>query len=47
MPDSGAYFKDSYGEIEIYPEYSDGLKDIEIFSHIILLYQQFSVTNNY
>ena len=37
-PIQGAYFKESFGEIEIYTEYSDGLKDIETFSHIILLY---------
>lgn len=33
---SGA--KDSYGEIEIFPEFIDGLADLEGFSHIILLY---------
>jgi tRNA-Thr(GGU) m(6)t(6)A37 methyltransferase TsaA len=26
------------GTLEIYPEYADGLKDLEGFSHIILLY---------
>ena len=26
------------GTVEIFPEYSDGLKDIEGFSHIILIY---------
>ena len=26
------------GTIEIYPEYAEGLKDLESFSHIILLY---------
>jgi tRNA-Thr(GGU) m(6)t(6)A37 methyltransferase TsaA len=26
------------GTIEIYPEYSEGLRDLEGFSHIILLY---------
>ncbi len=26
------------GEVEIYPEYSEGLKDLEGFSHIILIY---------
>jgi tRNA (adenine37-N6)-methyltransferase len=37
-PIQGAYFKKSYGEVEIFEEYSEGLKDIETFSHIILLY---------
>lgn len=27
-----------YGSVELFPEYTDGLKDIEGFSHIILLY---------
>ena len=26
------------GQVEVYPEYSDGLQDIDGFSHIILLY---------
>ncbi|WP_457741300.1 tRNA (N6-threonylcarbamoyladenosine(37)-N6)-methyltransferase TrmO [Thermococcus sp.] len=26
------------GSVEVYPEYADGLKDLEEFSHIILLY---------
>ncbi len=30
--------KDAEGEIEIYPEYADGLKDLDGFSHIILLF---------
>ena len=30
--------QDVNGSIEIYPEYSAGLKDIEGFSHLILLY---------
>lgn len=33
---SGA--KDSFGTIEIFSEYQKGLKDVEGFSHIILLY---------
>lgn len=37
-PIQGAYFKDSTGEIEIFPEFSEGLKDIQTFSHIILVY---------
>jgi len=31
-------FNPSVGEIELYPEYEKGLKDIEKFSHLILLY---------
>ncbi|MBN2272921.1 MAG: tRNA (N6-threonylcarbamoyladenosine(37)-N6)-methyltransferase TrmO [Bacteroidales bacterium] len=27
------------GMVEVYPEYADGLKDLDGFSHIILLYQ--------
>lgn len=30
--------KDSIGTIEIFPEYSEGLKDLDGFSHIILIY---------
>lgn len=26
------------GTLELYPEYADGLKDIELFTHLILLY---------
>lgn len=29
---------DVQGTVEIFPEYSEGLKDIEMFSHIYLLY---------
>ena len=31
--------KGTNGIVEIFPEYAEGLKDIEGFSHIILLYQ--------
>ena len=31
-------FSDNKGIIEIFPEFSDGLKDIEGFSHIFLIY---------
>ncbi len=31
-------FSSSEGEVEIFPEYAPGLKDIESFSHVILLY---------
>jgi tRNA-Thr(GGU) m(6)t(6)A37 methyltransferase TsaA len=37
-PIQGAVKPDGIGTIDIYPEYRDGLKDIETFSHIILLY---------
>ncbi len=30
--------KGSEGRVEVFPEYSEGLKDLESFSHIILLY---------
>lgn len=30
--------KDVWGRVEIFPEYVDGLKDLDGFSHIILLY---------
>ncbi len=35
---SGAAAADVEAVVEIYPQYSDGLKDIEGFSHLILLY---------
>lgn len=35
---SGAAAADVEAVVEIYPQYSDGLKDIEDFSHLILLY---------
>ena len=37
-PIQGAYSPDSKGQIEVFPEYEDGLKDIETFSHLIILY---------
>ncbi len=37
-PIQGAVKPEGKGTVEIFPEYSDGLKDIETFSHIILLY---------
>lgn len=33
-----AAFSQAEGIIEVYPEYADGLQDVEGFSHIILLY---------
>ena len=33
------YSADSSGRIEVYEQFAEGLKDIETFSHIYLLYQ--------
>ncbi len=38
-PIQGFLNQDSIGSVEVYPQYADGLKDIETFSHIILVYQ--------
>ncbi len=38
MPIQGRFEKDITGQAEIFPEYKQGLKDIEGFSHIILIY---------
>ncbi len=38
-PIQGAFCPDGIGKVEIFPEYEEGLKDIETFSHIILLYR--------
>jgi tRNA (adenine37-N6)-methyltransferase len=37
-PIQGCFAPGSRGHIEVYPEYLDGLKDIEGFSHLILIY---------
>ena len=37
-PIQGVVEPDGVGTVDIFPEYADGLKDIETFSHIILLY---------
>lgn len=37
-PIQGAVKPDGMGSIEVFPEYANGLKDIETFSHIIVLY---------
>ncbi len=39
MPIQGALSKESNGIVEIFPEYKDGLKDVESFSHIYLIYE--------
>jgi len=33
-----AYLSDRVGEVEVFKKYEDGLKDIEGFSHIIIIY---------
>lgn len=38
VPIQGALSKNSRGRVEVFPEYKDGLKDLEGFSHIILVY---------
>lgn len=38
VPIQGVLSKNSNGKIEIFPQYQDGLKDLEKFSHIILIY---------
>jgi len=38
IPIQGIFKPDVEGVIEVFPEYEEGLKDIEGFSHIILLY---------
>ncbi|MGD0918613.1 MAG: tRNA (N6-threonylcarbamoyladenosine(37)-N6)-methyltransferase TrmO, partial [Thermodesulfobacteriota bacterium] len=30
---------DGRGEVEVFPEFEEGLKDIDTFSHVILIYQ--------
>jgi tRNA (adenine37-N6)-methyltransferase len=37
-PVQGCLSPDTVGQIEIFSEFADGLKDIDTFSHIILLY---------
>jgi len=37
-PIQGVFARDAKGEVEVFPEYADGLKDLEGFSHIILIY---------
>ena len=37
-PIQGIFQPDGEGRIEVYPQYAEGLKDIEGFSHIYLLY---------
>jgi tRNA-Thr(GGU) m(6)t(6)A37 methyltransferase TsaA len=37
-PIQGYFAADNRGSVELYPEYSEGLKNIEEFSHLILIY---------
>ncbi len=37
-PIQGCFAPDSKGTVEIYPEYAEGLQNIEGFSHLILIY---------
>lgn len=44
MPIQPIGAKDAKGIVEVYPKFVDGLKEIEGFSHIILIYQLHLVT---
>jgi tRNA-Thr(GGU) m(6)t(6)A37 methyltransferase TsaA len=37
-PIQGAFHPDATGTVEVFPEFAAGLKDIGLFSHIILIY---------
>jgi tRNA-Thr(GGU) m(6)t(6)A37 methyltransferase TsaA len=37
-PIQGSFRQDSVGTVEVFSEYAEGLKDIELFSNIILIY---------
>jgi tRNA-Thr(GGU) m(6)t(6)A37 methyltransferase TsaA len=37
-PIQGAFQPDAMGMVELFPEFAPGLKDIALFSHIILIY---------
>ena len=45
-PPQGIYEPDSVGYVDIYPEYSEGLKDLDGFSHLVLLFH-FHLSTNY
>lgn len=38
-PIQGMFCPESKGKVEVFKEFEEGLKDVETFSHIILLYQ--------
>jgi probable methyltransferase, YaeB/AF_0241 family len=37
-PIQGIFARDAKGKVEVFSEYADGLKDLEGFSHLILIY---------
>jgi tRNA-Thr(GGU) m(6)t(6)A37 methyltransferase TsaA len=37
-PIQGSFSRDSVGTVEVFSEFAEGLKDIELFSNIILIY---------
>ena len=45
-PIQGVFAPDSKGEVEVFPQYLDGLNDITGFSHLILIYH-FHLANGY
>ncbi|MBW1857105.1 MAG: SAM-dependent methyltransferase, partial [Deltaproteobacteria bacterium] len=45
-PIQSIFVEDAMGELEIFPEYVTGLKNIDRFSHIILIYH-FHLSKNY
>ncbi|MEA1944516.1 MAG: tRNA (N6-threonylcarbamoyladenosine(37)-N6)-methyltransferase TrmO [Euryarchaeota archaeon] len=45
-PIQGAFADGARGEVEVFPEYAAGLKDIGGFSHLILIYH-FHLANGY
>ena len=45
IPIQGSLRTDLEGDVEVYPEYQDGLKDIEGFSHLILIYHFHQATS--
>lgn len=46
VPIQGALSKNSKGRIDLFPEYKEGLRDIDGFSHIFLIYH-FHLANRY
>jgi len=45
-PIQGVFARAAQGEVELFPEYTDGLKDLDSFSHIILIYH-FHLSNGF
>ena len=43
VPIQGSLSENSLGTMEIFPEFADGLKDVEGFSHLVLLYHMHRV----